>query len=99
MGTNDEIIDLRFLGEQDSHIAVASSSETVRIYDLETLNCSMIFGHTDIIICMDAGKDGQNDSSPSHPLSLVLLNLLVFALDRHHPGNWFQGQASPHLEI
>jgi U3 small nucleolar RNA-associated protein 13 len=59
VGTNDEIIDLRFLGALDSHIAVASSSESIRVYDLATLDCNIVFGHTDIIICMDTNKDGS----------------------------------------
>ena len=59
VGTNDEIIDLRFLGETDSHVAVASSSESIRVYDLASLDCNIVFGHTDIIICMDTNKDGS----------------------------------------
>jgi len=58
VGTNDEIIDLRFLGENETHLAVASSSETIRVYNLATLDCSLVFGHSDVVICMDLGKDG-----------------------------------------
>jgi U3 small nucleolar RNA-associated protein 13 len=58
-GYNEEIIDATFVGENGSHIAVATNSEQVRIFNLETKDCNMINGHTDIVIALSSSSDGH----------------------------------------
>jgi len=58
VGMNDEVIDVQFVGDNNSHLAVASNTETLRVYNLQNLDCQVYFGHTDVIICMDSNKDG-----------------------------------------
>jgi U3 small nucleolar RNA-associated protein 13 len=34
-------------------MAVASNSEQFHLYDLQSSSCSMVYGHSDIVLCMD----------------------------------------------
>lgn len=46
VGNNDEILDVKFLGADESHLAVASNSDQLRVFELSTLNCQILTGHT-----------------------------------------------------
>jgi U3 small nucleolar RNA-associated protein 13 len=47
----DEIIDAKFLS--DTQVVLCSNSETIKVVDLETNNCQVVRGHTDIVVCLD----------------------------------------------
>ncbi|KAJ7358994.1 Transducin (beta)-like 3 [Desmophyllum pertusum] len=49
VGYNDEILDLCFAGGDESHLAVATNSSQLRIYDMTSMNCQLLEGHTDIV--------------------------------------------------
>ncbi|KAL3837949.1 hypothetical protein ACJIZ3_022540 [Penstemon smallii] len=54
IGYNEEIADMKFLGEEEQFLAVATSVEQVRVYDLASMSCSYVLaGHTDIVLCLD----------------------------------------------
>ncbi|XP_077234966.1 transducin family protein / WD-40 repeat family protein [Tasmannia lanceolata] len=54
VGYNEEIVDLKFLGEEEQFLAVATNLEQVRVYDLASMSCSYVLaGHTDIVLCLD----------------------------------------------
>ncbi|XAR71526.1 hypothetical protein NMG60_11017839 [Bertholletia excelsa] len=54
VGYNEEIVDMKFLGEDERFLAVATSVEQVRVYDLASMSCSYVLaGHTDIVLCLD----------------------------------------------
>ncbi|XP_059305449.1 protein TORMOZ EMBRYO DEFECTIVE-like isoform X1 [Lycium ferocissimum] len=54
VGYNEEIADMKFLGDDEQFLAVATSVEQVRVYDLESMSCSYVLsGHTDVILCLD----------------------------------------------
>uniref|UniRef100_A0A1D1Y6Q1 Transducin beta-like protein 3 n=2 Tax=Anthurium amnicola TaxID=1678845 RepID=A0A1D1Y6Q1_9ARAE len=54
VGFNEEITDMKFLGEEEQLLAVSTSSEQVRIYDVASMSCSYaLAGHTDIVLCLD----------------------------------------------
>ncbi|CAK7333665.1 unnamed protein product [Dovyalis caffra] len=54
VGYNEEILDMRFLGEEEKFLAVATNLEQVQVYDLETMSCSYVLaGHTEIVLCLD----------------------------------------------
>ncbi|ORZ19470.1 WD40-repeat-containing domain protein [Absidia repens] len=59
VGYNDEIVDIVYLGENETHLAAATNSEQLRVYDVETQNCDLVYGHKDMIICLDRSKDGN----------------------------------------
>ncbi|KAJ0953900.1 putative transcription factor WD40-like family [Helianthus annuus] len=54
VGYNEEIVDMRFVGVEGQFLAVATSVEQVRVYDLGSMSCSYVLaGHTDIVLCLD----------------------------------------------
>ncbi|KAJ8631977.1 hypothetical protein MRB53_025313 [Persea americana] len=54
VGYNEEIVDLKFLGEEEKFLAVATNVEQVRVYELASMSCSYVLaGHTDIVLCLD----------------------------------------------
>ncbi|XP_075495418.1 protein TORMOZ EMBRYO DEFECTIVE [Primulina tabacum] len=54
IGYNEEISDMKFLGEEEQFLAVATSVEQVRVYDLASMSCSYVLsGHTDVVLCLD----------------------------------------------
>ncbi|KAI9594590.1 WD40-repeat-containing domain protein [Syncephalis fuscata] len=52
VGYNDEIIDLAYLGEDESYLAVITNSEQIRVFDLETFSCDIVYGHADTALCV-----------------------------------------------
>ncbi|KAH6766626.1 Transducin family protein / WD-40 repeat family protein [Perilla frutescens var. hirtella] len=54
IGYNEQIADMKFLGDDEQYLAVATSVEQVRVYDLASMSCSYILtGHTDLVLCLD----------------------------------------------
>nr|XP_002734280.1 PREDICTED: transducin (beta)-like 3 [Saccoglossus kowalevskii] len=58
VGYNDEVLDVKLMGEKETHIAVATNSEQIRIIELSTQNCQILTGHSDIVLSLDVFKDG-----------------------------------------
>ncbi|GAA5871336.1 hypothetical protein JCM16303_000720 [Sporobolomyces ruberrimus] len=69
IGFNDEVIDTCFLSPTpstssdelalESHLAVATNSDLIRIYDLNRFNTSLLEGHEDVVLCLARSTDGQ----------------------------------------
>ncbi|CAI9095529.1 OLC1v1031510C1 [Oldenlandia corymbosa var. corymbosa] len=54
IGYNEEITDMKFLGEEEQFLAVSSSVEHVRVYDLASMSCAYVLsGHLDVVLCLD----------------------------------------------
>ncbi|KAJ6693735.1 hypothetical protein OIU85_004506 [Salix viminalis] len=54
VGYNEEILDMRFLGEEEKFLAVATNLEQVQVYDMESMSCSYVLaGHNEIVLCLD----------------------------------------------
>ncbi|PWZ33005.1 Transducin beta-like protein 3 [Zea mays] len=54
IGYNDEILDLKFIGEEEQYLVVATNLEQVRVYDVVSMSCSYVLaGHTEIVVCID----------------------------------------------
>lgn len=45
-GYSEEVLDVRFLGPEDSHIVVASNSPCLKVFELQTSACQILHGHT-----------------------------------------------------
>ncbi|XP_023512801.1 transducin beta-like protein 3 [Cucurbita pepo subsp. pepo] len=55
IGYNEEIVDMKFLGDDEQFLAVATNVEHIRVYDVASMSCSFILaGHTDIVLCLDS---------------------------------------------
>ena len=46
VGFNDEVLDVKFLGKGDTHIVVATNSSQLKVFDLATSSCKILYGHT-----------------------------------------------------
>ncbi|KAH9513116.1 Transducin (beta)-like 3 [Bulinus truncatus] len=66
-GHLDEILSLHFLGENDTHVAVATNTDLLKVFNRETWECQMLQGHSDIITSLDVKSNfivsGSKDSS------------------------------------
>ncbi|XP_060071465.1 transducin beta-like protein 3 [Ylistrum balloti] len=49
-GYIDEVLDLQLMGEQDSHLVMATNSQHLKVFELETWNCQILQGHSDIVL-------------------------------------------------
>lgn len=81
IGYNDEIVDTTFLSpafslstvkERDSHLALATNSSLIRIYDIRTFDARLLDGHTDVVLALDQGANGHLLASGSKDRSARL---------------------------
>ncbi|CAL1526303.1 unnamed protein product [Lymnaea stagnalis] len=65
-GHLDEILSLHFLGE-DTHVAVATNTDLLKVFNRDSWECQMLQGHSDIITSLDVKGNyivsGSKDSS------------------------------------
>lgn len=68
VGFNDEVIDTLYLSSSrssseessatDTHLAVATNSDLIRIYDLSTFDTALLAGHADVVLCLARNASG-----------------------------------------
>lgn len=46
MGYNDEVLDVKFFGKGYSHIVVATNSPQLKVFELASRSCQILYGHT-----------------------------------------------------
>ncbi|XP_030646685.1 transducin beta-like protein 3 [Chanos chanos] len=56
VGYNDDILDVKFLGKDDTHIVVATNSSQLKVFELATSSCQILYGHTDTVLSLDVFK-------------------------------------------
>jgi len=59
VGYNDEILDVCFAGGDQTHLAVATNSSEWKVYNLDTMNCQLLEGHTDIVLSLEVNDRGD----------------------------------------
>ncbi|KAF1867244.1 hypothetical protein Lal_00049673 [Lupinus albus] len=89
VGYNEEVVDMKFVGDDERFVALATNLEQIRVYDLASMSCSYVLaGHTEIVLCLDtcvssSGKSlivtGSKDNSVScfsfgHKIAIKSLN-------------------------
>ncbi|GFO00998.1 transducin beta-like protein 3 [Plakobranchus ocellatus] len=52
-GHLDEILSVHFMGEGDTHVAVATNTDLLKVFRRDTWECQMLQGHDDIITTLD----------------------------------------------
>ncbi|KAI4371363.1 hypothetical protein MLD38_019608 [Melastoma candidum] len=53
IGYNEEIVDMKFLGEEEQLLAVATDVQ-VQVYDVATMSCLYVLaGHSNVVLCLD----------------------------------------------
>ncbi|XP_077388814.1 transducin beta-like protein 3 isoform X1 [Festucalex cinctus] len=58
VGYSDEVLDVKFLGQNDSHIVVATNSCQLKVFELLTNTCQILYGHSDTVLSLDVFKKG-----------------------------------------
>ncbi|XP_061366816.1 protein TORMOZ EMBRYO DEFECTIVE [Gastrolobium bilobum] len=54
VGYNEEVVDMKFIGDDEKFLALATNIEQVRVYELASMSCSYVLaGHTEIVLCLD----------------------------------------------
>ncbi|OIW17730.1 hypothetical protein TanjilG_29080 [Lupinus angustifolius] len=54
VGYNEEVVDMKFIGDDEKFLALATNLEQIRVYDLASMSCSYVLaGHTEIVLCLD----------------------------------------------
>lgn len=98
-GYNDEVLDVKFLGPGDSHIVVATNSPQLKVFELSTSHCQILYGHTGVCVCvcvwsalMWVGERCQSISLShfSHN-SYVGTGVIGLCLEQHHDLFWWFG--------
>ncbi|KAG5863942.1 hypothetical protein JTB14_010708 [Gonioctena quinquepunctata] len=56
IGFSDEILDIAFVGKDDSYLAVATNSNDIKLYDNSTMNCQLLKGHSDLVLSVSTSK-------------------------------------------
>ncbi|CAG8598181.1 18045_t:CDS:10 [Acaulospora morrowiae] len=77
VGHNDEVIDLVYVGQDESHLAVATNTEQIRLYNAQSFDCSIVYGHKDIVICLSRSHDGKMLISGSKDCTAKIWNVDV----------------------
>ncbi|KAG2216854.1 hypothetical protein INT45_005221 [Circinella minor] len=56
VGYNDQIVDIAYIGPEETHLAAVTNSQVLRVYNIETQDCELLYGHQDMIICVDRSR-------------------------------------------
>lgn len=72
VGYNDEVLDVKFLGKGDSHIVVATNSCQLKVFELLTNSCQILYGHTDTVLSLDVFKKGFHFASCAKDKSVLV---------------------------
>ncbi|KAJ3321463.1 U3 small nucleolar RNA-associated protein 13 [Boothiomyces sp. JEL0866] len=73
-GYNEEILDMVLTGD-NNHLAVITNTEQIRIYDIQTKNCNIVYGHSDIVLSITTSFDGKLLATGSKDNSAKLWNV------------------------
>ncbi|XP_019737079.1 transducin beta-like protein 3 [Hippocampus comes] len=58
VGYSDQVLDVKFLGQNDSHIVVATNSCQLKVFELLTNTCQILYGHSDTVLSLDVFTKG-----------------------------------------
>ncbi|CAH1765427.1 10659_t:CDS:10, partial [Entrophospora sp. SA101] len=59
IGNNDEILDLSFIGPDETHLAIATNTEQIGLFNMTAFDFNIVYGHNDIVICLDKNNTGD----------------------------------------
>ena len=76
VGYNDDILDIKMLGKDESHIVVATNSPNIKVFDIASASCQVLHGHTGNVLCIDVFPNKVSFVSSSKDNALILWALL-----------------------
>ena len=56
VGFSDEVLDTTFVGKNESHLAVATNSNDIKVYNLSNMNSQILKGHSDFVMALSNCK-------------------------------------------
>lgn len=93
VGFSDEILDITYVGEENSHLAVATNSNDIKLYQNSTMSCQLLKGHTDLVLALNANKVDPNlmfSSSKDNSIRLWKLDVGIMScicVGKQHTGS------------
>ncbi|KAK0079969.1 hypothetical protein PV325_005331 [Microctonus aethiopoides] len=60
VGYTDEILDIVYIGKNGDHLAVATNSCDIKLYELATMSCQLLCGHTDLVLSLATSLSNRN---------------------------------------
>ncbi|XP_001601796.1 transducin beta-like protein 3 [Nasonia vitripennis] len=60
IGYIDEILDIAYIGSNNSHLAVATNTSDIKLYELSTMSCQILCGHTNIVLSLASTPANPN---------------------------------------
>ncbi|GJQ73751.1 hypothetical protein Trydic_g14083 [Trypoxylus dichotomus] len=57
VGFSDEILDALYVGEDDSHLAIATNSADIKLYKDSSMSCTLLRGHSDLVLALSKCPD------------------------------------------
>ena len=60
VGFSDEILDVVFCGDKETHVAVATNSSVIKVYEVDTFNCQLVNGHTNTVLSLAVSPVNKN---------------------------------------
>ena len=81
---------MKFLGPGDSHIVVATNSPQLKVFELATSHCQILYGHTGVWSALRwvGGRHASISLSSFSHNSYVETGVLEFSLEQHHDRFW-----------
>lgn len=77
VGFSDDILDIAYFGNNDTHLAVATNSNDIKVYEILTLNCQLLKGHTDMVLSVTTSKTNKDLLASSSKDNSIRLWLLI----------------------
>ncbi|KAL1130515.1 hypothetical protein AAG570_011761 [Ranatra chinensis] len=54
IGFTDEVLDIVIIGPKECHMAVATNSTDIKLYNRDSMNCQLLRGHTDLVVALSS---------------------------------------------
>ncbi|XP_066588920.1 transducin beta-like protein 3 [Prorops nasuta] len=92
VGYSDDILDIAYIGPNDNYIVVATNSCDIKLYELSSMNCRLLRGHTDIVLSFATSpvnpylliSSGKDNSVRVWLMDKVTLNMACIAFGIRH---------------
>ena len=84
------MLDVVYYGQGETHLAVATNSHHIKVYHLETMNCTLLKGHTDLVLSLATSKADLDvlvtsskvtNSSAKHASSVSVSGCIIDTID------------------
>lgn len=80
VGYSDEILDIAYIGDNDSHIALATNSYDIKLYEIASMNCQLLCGHTDSVLALATTPANVNLLVSSAKVFIFFNNICIIII-------------------